>query len=533
MPEPGRHALLRAHAHAQQTLTILPADSIGQVAANLFAGAELDLPNPLIYANYSRQCSRAVRRSLLSRNAPRRASLPAVNLLRYPPGTLVNGDRSYLAVAGAAIVQEQVAPWCADAEQEAQRMRAGPCVDIGQPCLLLARFGENTWGHWVGELLPKAAIAERLSPGRFFYAVPWWTTEPGGEDGYAEAVLESLAAYGIAPERLVRLGGFKVYRFAALHDITGIFSDGMHPGALESLRCLVPKLAAGAFHPRIASLRRVPFSRAVYNAAGIEAGLVSQGFHIADFGRLSFLDQARGFAGAEMVVASLGSDVWACLFAPEGLPVVTLAPAAWEDGYFIRQFQRIGARHADIRGPSTLLDAGDPVRSPHLADPAEIVAGIEAARRSTPAEVTVDGEWMPRHLGAKCLHIRFAQGGNSDRFITGAWSDAEPTHRWSLGPLSTLTLPPGLPEGWLEIEGQGAVHPPHLPTRPFTVLADGKEAGIFEVIGRTRLFCRVPAATATLSFHHPLCPSPRQMGAGADDRPLGFGFESVCLYSRK
>jgi hypothetical protein len=458
--------------------------------------------------------------------------MPGVNLLRYPAGTLVNGDRSYLTVAGEAIVREQVAPWCADAEEEAQRMRAGAAVDIGQPCLLLARFGENTWGHWVSELLPKAAIAERLSPGRFFYAVPWWTTESGAENGYADAVLESLAAYGIAPERLVRLGGFKVYRFGALHDITGVFADGLHPGALESLRCLIPRLPEAATYPHIASLRRAPFSRTVYNAAEIEAALKAQKFHIADFARLSFLGQVCAFVGAETVVAGLGSDVWASLFAPENLPIVTLAPAAWEDGYFIRQFQRIGARHADIRGPSTLLDAGDPIRSPHLADPAEIAAGIEAARRPAAADLTVDGEAMPRRLGPQILRIDFGQSGNSARFTTGAWSDPEPTHRWSLGPSSGLSLPEGLPDAWAEIEGQGAIHPPHLPTRPFTVVVDGKEAGAFEVIGRTRIFCRVPAEAGTLTFLHPICPSPRQMGAGPDDRPLGFGFESVTLYAR-
>ena len=78
------------------------------------------------------------------------------------------------------------------------------------------------------------------------------------------------------------------------------------------------------------------------------------------------------------------------------------------------------------------------------------------------------------------------------------------------------------------------MYPPHLPTRPLTVLANGAEIGQFEVVGRTRLFCPVPAVAGplVLTFVHPICPSPSMMGAGADDRPLGFGFEKVCLYSR-
>jgi len=537
------HRLNSRHAGPPNTMIIAPAAEIGREVARLFDGVALDLPNPLVYANYGDMGDAAMRRSLLSRNAPRRVELPPVRLISYPPGTIVYGDRSYLAVAGDAIVREQVAPWFTDPLDEARRMVAGPAETVLPPCVLLARYGENTWGHWVAEMLVKAAIAERAAPGRFLYAVPWWTTEPGGQRNYASAVLESLAAYGIGPERLLRMVGLQTYRFAALHDVLGTGGKTLHPGALQTLHAVALSAAAGPPRRKIAVLRRPPLARAVYNAPEIVALLEQHGFVVADLASMRFLDQLRLFTDAEIVVGSLGSDFVGALFAREGAKLVSLAPANWEDGYFIRLFQRIGACHADIRGPSTLFQ-GAQDRAAHLADPQAIAAAIEAVQQPGLADfrdVTVDGEAMPRRLGRALLSYSFGAGGNVPQSLTGAWSAAEPTHRWSLGPVSGVTLPRDRLAGdgpfWLEIAGQGHVYPPHLPTRPLQILASGIDLGRFDVIGRTAIFCRIPRAALAgggdlpLTFVHPVCPSPRAMGAGEDDRALGFGFERICLYS--
>ncbi len=520
-------------------MRILPAEQIGRVEAILFAPTRLDLPNPLVHANFSVHCDAAARRSLLSRNLPRQADFPAVHLLRYPPGTLVNGDRSYLAVAGGMIVQEQVAPWCADPVDEAQRMSALPAHDVGRECLLLARFGENTWGHWVAEMLSKAAIAERFFPGRFAYAVPWWTTERTATRGFADAVLESLAAYGILPDRLVRMGGFQLYRFAALYDVTGVWQDGPHPGTLESLRTTIPTAIAGRRRKRIAFLRRPPDARAVFNADEVQHFLAAQGFSLVDPGAESFVGQMRLFNDAELVVGSLGSGFTGSLFGGHGQKLVTLAPAGWADGYFIRLFQHLGANHADLRGPAIVQEGVAADRAPHGIALAELADAIETLLQPDRGWASlVDGERVPRRLGPETLNVSF----RDDRTVryTGGWSGSEPTHRWSLGPWSGLSFArEALPDGaafWLEIEGQGHVYPPSLPTRPLEVVVNGVPAGHFAVIGRARYFCLVTADMlagsddVTLTFLHPVCPSPRDMGAGEDDRKLGFGFEKLAFY---
>jgi hypothetical protein len=318
--------------------------------------------------------------------------MPPVQLLRYPPGTLVDGDRSYLTVAGDTIVAEQVAPWCADPVEEAQRMRARPerGHDVGRECLLLARFGENTWGHWVAEMLVKAAIAEWFFPGRFLYAVPWWTTERQESRGFADAVLESLAAYDILPDRLVRMGGFQVFRFAALHDITGCWQDGPHPGALQSLQAVALPKAGGRQRPRLALLRRPPDARAVFNAEEIERSLKAQGFAAVDLAAQSFTSQVRLFQEAALVVGSFGSNFTGTLFGRPGQNLISLAPAGWADGYFIHLFQHLGARHADLRGPAILQDGVAPDRAPHRIDTHDLERRIPRWKR------LVRAMWMGR-----------------------------------------------------------------------------------------------------------------------------------------
>ena len=38
--------------------------------------------------------------------------------------------------------------------------------------MIVARYGFGTWGHWIGELLPKIVTVEAAFPGRFSFAIP-------------------------------------------------------------------------------------------------------------------------------------------------------------------------------------------------------------------------------------------------------------------------------------------------------------------------------------------------------------------------
>ena len=515
-----------------------PARVLGAHVETLFGTEGVPLVNPLVHANYSKVCTAAQRRSLLSRNMPRTVQVPAVGLVRYPPGTLVDGDRSYLVLTDGAFVDEQMVGWLTDHACHAGRIRKQPVRDVDAPCILAARFGEASWGHWLAEIFLRAAIAERLHPSHFLFAVPAWATRATPERSYATAVLESFAAYGIVPERLVPLEAGYTTRFSQLHDIADAWSDGPHPEALATLRAV----SHGGIHTasrKIASLRRRPEQRALYNDAELDGFLRDLGFDSIDLRTVPFLEQVALFRQAEVVVGSLGSTMTSTLFARDNAPIVTLAPSAWEDGYFIRLFQRSRARHADVRGPSTLFGGADSASAAHLADMSDIERGLRAVLEMPGSDPIVDGEAVPHALGACVLSVIFGRGGNAGRFTQSGWAEAEETHTWSLGAAAGLifdgaTFPQE--DLWLEIEGMGHVHPPHMPTRPLAVRANGVAVGRFDIIDEVRLFCRVPRAIMTngsnllITIEHSIRPSPKLMGAGEDTRRLGFGFRSVAFY---
>ena len=55
---------------------------------------------------------------------------------------------------------------------ESRDRRQWPTEEIGGEVLIVARYGFWTWGHWLGELLPKMVMVEAAFPGRFRFIVP-------------------------------------------------------------------------------------------------------------------------------------------------------------------------------------------------------------------------------------------------------------------------------------------------------------------------------------------------------------------------
>ena len=239
------------------------------------------------------------------------------------------------------------------------------------------------------------------------------------------------------------------------------------------------------------------------------------------------------------MVGSLGSNFTASLFAPPGQKIVSVAPAAWADGYFIRLFQHVQARHADLRGASVAQNGVAEERAPHLVDTGDLEEAMEAVLACEDNETcTIDGELMPRRLRAPLLSLSFAQDGIFPAEVTGTWSAPEPSHRWSLGESSGLTISranlTSTAPLWLEIEGQrpclsavlAHASPQDSGGRPAGRQFRCDRPGQIYLPAHTPQ-CWAATAPSHSPFLHPVCPSPRMMGASADDRPLGFGFEKT------
>ncbi len=166
-------------AFAGSTHPIRRLEQLAAREGELLPAALLDLPNPLLSLNIADDVRSAFRHRLITANLAGRVTQPAIELYRYPPGTRVagGGTEPYVTLADSCLVRQQLPDWAADPAGLARDIAAAPDVRVVQPpCLLVARYGDVTWGHFVCEMLPKIVLAEAAAPQRFTYVVPNRTT---------------------------------------------------------------------------------------------------------------------------------------------------------------------------------------------------------------------------------------------------------------------------------------------------------------------------------------------------------------------
>jgi hypothetical protein len=527
-------------------MSVRPAHALLRDLVELLPGGEVSLINPLVYTNVGVLGDAAYRRFLFWVNAARDVMQPPVRLGRYGTETYIDGSGPFHVLADEYLVAEHLVPGFPEIEASKQYMlgQRTRAVDVAVPCVLACHPGTQVWAHWLIDTLPKILVAEAAFPERFAFVVPAAITDPASSRFLVRSILDSLAAYGIAPHRLLRLREGVVYRFAALHDVVDINGDGMHPGVLRALRDLkTPPPFRGRYRVT-AAMRGGGEIRPVVNLPELAPVLRAHGAAEQDPGATPFLDKVRAFRDSDVIVGDLGSNLAVAIYASPGAGIVTIAPSNWRDNYFAQMFQRLGLCHADVRG-TTLPKPGDaPGHSAHVLDPLHLDAGITAATRAvaTPpgaGPVMVDGRALARAPGAVLLKIAFGRNGNARTFQRGNFSPPEANHAWSTGPACALVLPataiPDAGDIWLEIKGIGFIAPPHMLSRLLGVVVNGRALAEFDIDELTHVHVFVPRdvhirnAELVIEFHHPICPSPKSMGVSDDTRPLGFMFEFVAL----
>ena len=220
-------------------------------------------------------------------------------------------------------------------------------ADVDEECVLLARYGYGTWGHWLGEILPIASIVEHRYPRRFRYAVPRL------QSAYGCVVKESLRAYGIDAGRLIVLPRGKSVRLANAWAVTPIWSDHTpHPAALDVMRGGVRLSAYRPGYEKIALMRRDWPTRGILNGEEIERFFEARGFRITDAGGMPFVEQVRMFQSASVVFGVIGSGLTGLIYSPNGVRVIGAGPALWGDRFFVALGQHRAAAWAEVRGPS-------------------------------------------------------------------------------------------------------------------------------------------------------------------------------------
>ena len=508
--------------------------------AEILPATRVRLINPLVYCNMDMLADDRFRRRVHLYNAARDHDQPAVWLGQYDPGACLSGDKPFALVSRGEVVDEQAPPDHYDQATILQAMmRAGAeALAVDRPCLLACRQGEWTWGHWLLDMLPKIVLAETIAPKRFTFAVPGAITQPDVRPGYAARVLESLAAYGIDAGRLLRIEAGKLYRFANFFDVIDIMSDGMHPGVIAAMQNNID-IPAGPRRRLTAVMRGSAEHRRIANADEIDAVLTQADAVRIDPASATFAAQVQAFRDSDTIVADLGSNLAASIYARPQTGIVTLGPSGWDDYYFVHTFQRQQIHHADIRGvaiPRGSLAIG---HAPYLVDPAHLAAGMAAVTEGMTMGVpTAAGRLIARAPGPPIWEIRFGLNGNAAPFEAAGFSSPESDWTWSLGPSCVLDIPPFARPGahcWLEIFGVGYTAEPHLVSRPLGIVVNDVLRADFDTDDLTRLHVAVPGAVLAaragmkIVFHHPVCPSPLAMGTGTDGRSLGFQFRYVAL----
>lgn len=514
--------------------------------SDLLPATIVQLINPLVYANAGALGDAAYRRFLFWVNTARDVSQRPVRIGHYGRSTYVDGTGPFHVFTEDVLVREHLVPGYAqlDANYISMVARRSRAIDIGFPCVFACHPGTQVWSHWLIDTLPRILLAEQALPGRFRFVVPADITDPDSERFLVRSILESLAAYGISQDRLLRLEPGRLYRFDALFDVIDLNDDGMHPGVLAALRTLKTPPPFRGRYSLTATMRQRGELRDLVNLDEVRQVLSDHGAGVLDPGSAPFLEKIRAFRDSEIIVGDLGSNLATLIYASPGAGIVTVAPNRWRDNYFAQIIQRLGLYHADIRGVP-LPRLGDAeghwahmIRPEHLREGIAAVAAARADQQSH-APVMVDGRRVARALGPRLLHIDFGAGGNAAAYRRGEFSEPEGARTWSLGPACAVVVPgfggQAGADSWIEIKGEGFIAKPHLLSRALGVVVNGVELAAFDIDELTHVQVFAPldvlrrSADLVIEFRHAVCPSPRSMGQSDDDRPLGFMFEYVAL----
>ncbi len=338
-----------------------------------------DSPKCLIHTNYLKINEEFGRHHLRDLYIARHQTIPEIRLHRVPVGVnlAVHGDEDFVLYLGDRALAEQIRPYWTDDDVAATITQAVGRTEVSEEAILVARFGLRTWGHWLGELLPKVVCVERAYPGRFRYVVPASIVT----DTNLRTMRQSLDAYGIGRDRLLFVHAGRTYRFANLFAVSPVWFPlcPLHPHVVNLMRTIIPPPDQIVRRPKsVALLRRESTTRNLANVEEVCTYLQSRGWSIVDVALLDFLDQVTVFASAENIVSVLGSGLTGLMYSPEGAKVITLAPGNWGDLFFFSLMQERQVRLADIRGLSLAEEPAGARLLPFVLGVADLDSGLRA-----------------------------------------------------------------------------------------------------------------------------------------------------------
>jgi tetratricopeptide (TPR) repeat protein len=364
---------------AGRRMNLVASRFLAEQSTVILASEEFLAPACIRYTNFPEVNPQFGKHHVTSLYIEKRRWVPEISLHQLPADTTLavpNGE-DFIPLAGGNIVAEQMRR---DWQYRNLVEAIGECTGdetIPQQAVLIGRYGVRTWGHWLGELLPKVVAVESRWPGRFSFIVP----DRFVSDPVHKTALESLAYYGIGRDRLVLAPEKTKYLCANLYVVSPVWSaeNMLHPRIAALMRehgPHDPEPTAGWL--KAALLRRATRTRNIENIADVEKILVGHGFSLVDIEKLTFRQQVEMFKNASAIACVLGSGLTGLMYAPRGVKVLTLAPAEWGDSFFYSMMQERDAVFADIRGPTAAKESSGIGTSGFTVPLNELLAGVQA-----------------------------------------------------------------------------------------------------------------------------------------------------------
>jgi capsular polysaccharide biosynthesis protein len=254
-------------------------------------------------------------------------------------GIVFDSDLRLVPATGRLFSDAEIATAAASASAA---LAGGEIPPVTGVSVLCKSRGAGNYGHFLVEMLPRAAMARQMVRG-------FEPTYVVHKSDILPVVRDAMDAIGIPRDAMRPTTGVPT-RYESLLVLDGLTHHGIYQSPLcaRILSDLAAKAPRGPYK-RI-FVRRRATTRPLVNEAAVEAVLKSRGFIAVDPARMTLGEQVTLFKGARLVVGALGAAMTNLAFCDQGARVVVLTAASFPDTFFWFLCRHRRHNYLEIRG---------------------------------------------------------------------------------------------------------------------------------------------------------------------------------------